>query len=103
MYNELSPNADFEVVFVSPDKDDETFKTYFSKMLWLAIPFSDSETRTRLNELFHVNDIPHLALLDETRKVVTQDGVDIIHCHGVVGYPFTSKRVCCEFDEKSHQ
>jgi len=93
VYNELSPKGDFEVVFVSRDKDDETFKNYFSKMPWLAIPFSDSETRNRLKELCHVKGIPHLALLDDTGKVVTEDGVHIIREYGTEGYPFTSKRV----------
>jgi len=93
VYNELSPNGDFEVVFVSADEDEEAFKSYFSKMPWLAIPFSDSETRSRLDELFNVNGIPHLALLDEAGKVITEDGVDIIRDYGAEGYPFTSERV----------
>ncbi|WJX87605.1 protein-disulfide reductase [Trifolium repens] len=93
VYNELSPNGDFEVVFVSADEDDEAFNSYFSKMPWLAIPFSDSETRKRLNELFHVHGIPHLTLLDETGNVVAEDGVGIIRDYGAEGYPFTSKRV----------
>ncbi|PNX76182.1 putative nucleoredoxin 1-like protein, partial [Trifolium pratense] len=93
VYNELSPNGDFEVVFVSADEDEEAFKNYFSKMPWLAIPFSDTETRNSLDELFHVNGIPHLALLHETGKVITEDGVDIIRDYGAEGYPFTSERV----------
>jgi nucleoredoxin len=59
----------------------------------LSISFSDSETCNSLDELFHVNGIPHLALLDETGKVVTKDGVDIIRDYGAEGYPFTSERV----------
>ncbi|XP_073219884.1 probable nucleoredoxin 1 [Cicer arietinum] len=92
-YNELSPNGEFEVVFITADEDDEAFKSYFSKMPWLAIPFSDSDTRNRLDELFHVNGIPHLALLDETGKVVAEDGVDIIREYGPEAFPFTSERI----------
>ncbi|XP_020228433.1 probable nucleoredoxin 1 [Cajanus cajan] len=93
VYNEVAPKGDFEVIFVTADEDDESFSSYFSKMPWLAIPFSDSETRSRLEELFHVRGIPHLALLDGTGKVVTEDGVDIISEFGVEGYPFTSTRI----------
>ncbi|RDX89787.1 putative nucleoredoxin 1, partial [Mucuna pruriens] len=78
VYNEVAPKGDFEVVFVTADKGDESFNSYFSKMPWLAIPFSDSETRSRLDELFEVMGIPHLVLLDETGKVVTEDGVEVI-------------------------
>ncbi|KAF7123828.1 hypothetical protein RHSIM_Rhsim12G0116600 [Rhododendron simsii] len=69
VYNELSPKGDFEIVFVSADRADEAFKGYFSKMPWLAIPFSDSNTRDRLDELFKVMGIPHLVILDENGKV----------------------------------
>ncbi|KAK7361848.1 hypothetical protein VNO77_03933 [Canavalia gladiata] len=93
VYNEIAPKGDFEVVFVTADEDDESFKSYFSKMPWLAIPFSDSETRSQLDELFHVRGIPHLTLIDETGKVVTEDGVDVIREHGAEGYPFTLARV----------
>lgn len=93
MYNEVSPKGDFEVVFVTADIDDESFKSYFSKMPWLAIPFSDSETRSRLDELFQVKGIPHLVLLDETGKVVTKDGDGVIREYGVEGYPFTLARI----------
>lgn len=34
-----------EVVFVSNDRDEESFKNYFSKMDWLAVPFSRAATR----------------------------------------------------------
>ncbi|KAL6983699.1 protein-disulfide reductase [Sarracenia purpurea var. burkii] len=93
VYNKLSPNGDFEIVFVSADEDEESFKAYFSKMPWLAIPFSDSNTRDRLDELFKVMGIPNLAILDECGKVVTEDGVQIIRDYGVDAYPFTSERV----------
>jgi nucleoredoxin len=43
--------------------------------------------------LFHVNDIPHLALFDENGNVVAHDGVGIIGDYGAAGYPFTLKRV----------
>ncbi|KAK6931054.1 DC1, partial [Dillenia turbinata] len=93
LYNELSEKGDFEVVFVSADEDDESFKGYFSKMPWLAIPFSDSETRDRLDGLFKVMGIPFLVIIDEDGKVVSDDGVEIVREYGVEGYPFTRKRI----------
>ncbi|PIM99447.1 Thioredoxin, nucleoredoxin [Handroanthus impetiginosus] len=89
VYNELLQVNKFEIVFVSNDKDNESFDKYFSKMPWLAIPFSDSETRERLNEVFAVSGIPHLVLLDENGKVLTNKGVGVIREHGVKAYPFT--------------
>ncbi|KAL0327259.1 UNVERIFIED_CONTAM: putative nucleoredoxin 1 [Sesamum angustifolium] len=93
VYNELLQVNKFEIVFVSSDEDDESFNAYFSKMPWLAIPFSDSETRGQLDELFTVSGIPHLEILDENGKVLSGDGVEIIQEHGVEGYPFTSEHI----------
>ncbi|XP_044490323.1 probable nucleoredoxin 1 isoform X1 [Mangifera indica] len=92
-YDELSSKGDLEVVFVSGDEDEEAFKGYFSKMPWLAIPFSDSETRDRLDELFKVSGVPYLVILDENGKVLTDSGVEIIREYGVEGYPFTEEKI----------
>lgn len=62
VYEELASKGDFEVIFVSSDRDEDSFKDYFSKMPWLSIPFSDSETVKRLKELFKVRGIPHLVV-----------------------------------------
>lgn len=93
VYNELLPKGNFEVVFVSADENEESFKAYFGKMPWTAVPFSDSVTRDQLDALFTVRGIPHLVIIDESGKVSTEDGVDIILEHGVEGYPFTPERV----------
>ncbi|XVE92417.1 hypothetical protein REPUB_Repub01dG0095200 [Reevesia pubescens] len=93
VYSELSPKGDFEIIFVSGDEDEESFNGYFSKMPWLALPFSDSETRSRLDELFKVMGIPHLVLLDQNGKVSTADGVGIIREYGEEGYPFTPEKI----------
>ncbi|KAL6351352.1 hypothetical protein AAG906_035144 [Vitis piasezkii] len=81
-YNELSSNDDFEIIFVSGDNDDESFNGYFSKMPWLAIPFSDSDARDQLNELFKVMGFQTF-----------EDGVDIIQEYGVEAYPFTPEKI----------
>ncbi|XP_021895791.1 probable nucleoredoxin 1 [Carica papaya] len=93
VYDELFPKGDLEVVFISADEDDHSFNEYFSVMPWLAIPFSDSDTRNRLDELFKVRGIPHLVILDENGKVVSDDGVGIVREYGVEGFPFTLERV----------
>lgn len=93
VYEELASKGDFEVIFVSSDRDENSFGDYFSKMPWLAIPFSDSETKKRLNELFKVRGIPHLVVLDPNGKVSTDQGVRLVSEHGVNAYPFTSEQI----------
>ncbi|CAK9313924.1 unnamed protein product [Citrullus colocynthis] len=62
-------------------------------MPWLAIPFSDSDTNERLNELFQVRGIPHLVVLDANGKVSTDDGVRLVGEYGFNAYPFTSEQI----------
>ncbi|KAL7149111.1 hypothetical protein ABFS83_05G017500 [Erythranthe nasuta] len=93
VYNELAQSKNFEIIFISSDKDDESFDAYFSKMPWLAIPFSDYDTRQKLDELFGVSVIPHLVILNEDGKILTSEGVRVIEENGSDGYPFTSEHI----------
>ncbi|KAA8530621.1 hypothetical protein F0562_005445 [Nyssa sinensis] len=93
VYNELSSKSDFEIILISADEYVESFNNYFSKMPWLAVPFSDSETRNRLNKLFEVDGIPHLVILDEKGKVLSDEGVEIVLNYGAEGHPFTPERM----------
>ncbi|KAL6189863.1 hypothetical protein ACLB2K_036264 [Fragaria x ananassa] len=92
-YNALASKGDFEVIFVSADEDEESFNGYFSKMPWLAIPFSDSEARDSLDEQFKVRGIPHLVFLCEEGRVRNASGVEIVREYGADGYPFTIERL----------
>uniref|UniRef100_A0A7N0T5V9 protein-disulfide reductase n=1 Tax=Kalanchoe fedtschenkoi TaxID=63787 RepID=A0A7N0T5V9_KALFE len=96
VYNELSSKGDFEIIFVSGCTDDaESFDWYFLelRMPWLAIPFADTETRDNLYSLFEVEGIPHLVILDEEGKVVTDRGRSVIDEYGVDAYPFTAELI----------
>lgn len=57
--------GDFEVVFVSADRDEASFKGYFGQMPWTALPYGDARIDA-LNSIFEVEGIPTLILLDGT-------------------------------------
>ncbi|XP_059670927.1 probable nucleoredoxin 1 [Cornus florida] len=93
VYNKLSSKNDFEIILVSADDDAKFFEEYFVKMPWLAIPFSDLEVREKLNELFKVEGIPHLVILDEKGEVLSEVGAELIMKYGEEVYPFTPEKV----------
>ncbi|XP_015894781.2 probable nucleoredoxin 1 [Ziziphus jujuba] len=93
LYKEIASKGNFEVVFISSDKDDESFKDFFSEMQWLAIPYSDSDTQKRLGDLFNVKVIPSLVIVDENGHASTEQGTKIVAEYGVDGYPFTPERM----------
>ncbi|KAJ1296767.1 hypothetical protein BS78_01G327400 [Paspalum vaginatum] len=90
----LQDKSLLEVVFVSRDKDEESFNAYFAKMPWLAVPFSDSECIKRLVSRFKVNGIPNVVILDaETGEICTKEGVQLISEYGIGASPFTPERI----------
>ncbi|XP_077995351.1 nucleoredoxin-like [Glandiceps talaboti] len=66
-------NKDFEVIFVSSDRSEESFDQYFSSMPWLAIPYGDPRV-SQLSKRFEVSGIPTLVVIDDTGEVITKDG-----------------------------
>ena len=93
-YGELSSEGKgLEVVFVSGDRDEDSFNGYFSKMPWLAIPFSDSKARDQLKKLFKLRGIPHLVILDARGEVVNEEGVEAVRDYGSGAYPFTLEKI----------
>ena len=64
----------FEVIFVSSDRDENAFDEYRDEMPWLAMPFRDRELKAKLSKTFKVTGIPSLVVLDETGSVITTDG-----------------------------
>ncbi|NXT28534.1 NXN protein, partial [Syrrhaptes paradoxus] len=44
----------FEILFVSADRSEDSFKQYFSEMPWVAVPYTDEARRSRLNRLYGI-------------------------------------------------
>ena len=75
-YKELvSQGKPFQVVFVSSDRDQAQFDGYYNEMPWLALPFSERDTKSKLSEKYGITGIPTLVLLDgATGELKTKDG-----------------------------
>merc|ERR1712232_244234 len=67
-----------EVVFVSSDKDDGSFKEYFGEMPWLAMPFENREKKNELSKKFKISGIPALIIVDADGKTITKDGREAV-------------------------
>jgi len=75
IYAGLKENKDFEVIFVSSDRDEASFKDYFGSMPWLALPFDERKLKAKLSGKFKVQGIPTLVILDPaTGAAITTDG-----------------------------
>ena len=63
-----------EIVFVSLDKDQGQFNSYFSTMPWLSVPFENSESRELLQDTYGIQGIPTFLVFDKTGKCIDQKG-----------------------------
>ena len=64
----------FEIIFVSSDKDEAQFNEYFAEMPWVALPYSERNRKEQLSGVFQVEGIPTLVILDKNGNVIRKDG-----------------------------
>ncbi|KAH1121517.1 hypothetical protein J1N35_004677 [Gossypium stocksii] len=82
----------FEIVFVSNDRDQSSFDSYYGTMPWLALPFGDPIIRT-LAKYFDVQGIPCLIIIGPDGKTVTKQGRNLINLYQENAYPFTDAKL----------
>merc|ERR1719197_2192009 len=71
--NDLS-KKNFEIIFVSSDRDQAAFDGYLSEMPWLALPFSDRKRKAMLSDMFDVEGIPTFAIVGPDGKTINAEG-----------------------------
>jgi len=64
-----------EVVFISSDRDEGSFKEYYGEQPWLALPFSARDKKAALSKKYKVSGIPSLVIINpEDGSTITSDG-----------------------------
>jgi thiol-disulfide isomerase/thioredoxin len=67
-----------EVIFVSSDRDEDSFKGYYKEMPWLALDYSQRKEKELLSNHFGVEGIPSLVILDKDGSVINKEGRNAI-------------------------
>jgi len=72
---EVASTHGLEIIFVSSDRDEASFQQYYSKMPFLAMPFSNRALAQHAKQMFGVRGIPSFVVLDSLsgRVVVSPD------------------------------
>jgi nucleoredoxin len=63
-----------EIIFVSSDRDEASFKEYSGEMPWLCLPYEKRDQKAALSDAFGVNGNPSLGVCNPDGTVVTTDG-----------------------------
>jgi|UniRef100_K3WGP7 nucleoredoxin len=70
----VEEHSEFELVFVSADRDTPSFEEYFAEMPFKALPFENRAQQQALSRKFGVTGIPMLIFLNDKGEVITMDG-----------------------------
>lgn len=74
MYKNAFKAKGMEIVFVSSDRDEGSFKEYYGEQPWAALPFGKRDIKEALSKKFKVGGIPSLVILDAEGKTITKEG-----------------------------
>ncbi|CAL4939875.1 unnamed protein product [Urochloa decumbens] len=92
-YNKIKEkNGDFEIIFISSDRDQSSFDEFFSEMPWMALPLED-ERKAFLKKTFRIRGIPSLVAIGPTGQTVSKDAKAQLMLHGADAFPFTEERL----------
>ena len=81
LYQEVEKESlPFRIVFVSLDRDEESFKEYHSTMPWSAVPLKNGKI---IEEYFQNRDIPTLVVLSSDGQISTRKGHEDIGRKGI--------------------
>jgi nucleoredoxin len=86
---------DFELVFVSSDRDQSAFDEYHKEMTFMAMPYSNRDGKNELSKAFGVSGIPSLVFVDAaTGKLITDEGRGAISADTFIeDFPYHPKPV----------
>lgn len=83
-YDEIKEQKkDFEIIFVTSDRDDKEFNEYYESMPWLAIARSESSAISSLKNHFGVQGIPKLVVVDKAGEIVDDNARATVQNFGV--------------------
>ncbi len=98
-YTKLKESRDdFELVFVSSDRDENAFNEYFDTMSFCALPYEHREAKATISKLFQVQGIPTLIMLgpvsDESgnRPLINKNIRKFIENEEFSEFPFHKKK-----------
>ena len=71
-------NASFEIVLIPKDFTQAEFLSYFQGMNWLSVPFEDQKRIDWLTQLFSIESIPALVILNQDGQIVNSNAYQAI-------------------------
>lgn len=78
MYRNSFKAKGMEIIYVSRDRNEEQFKSYYDEQPWVAIPYEEQDKIDALSKKYKVKSIPTLVILDSDGKLITKEGREAV-------------------------
>lgn len=69
---------DIEIIYISSDKDQEEFNTYWENMPFPALIYENRKDKEELTKLYNIGKIPSLIFLNINGDIIINNGKDLI-------------------------
>jgi nucleoredoxin len=78
-YKTYAKEKDFEIIYISSDRDEKAFNDYYKDMPWLTLIYSERKKKEELGKKFAITGIPTLLLIDgDSGDILCKDARDKI-------------------------
>ena len=85
-YNEINKEKkQIEIIFISFDRDEKSFKEYYDTMPWVTLPFSNDKKKT-IAKAYSINGIPALFVFDNQGKLIDSDARTTVQAKSKNGF-----------------
>lgn len=74
----VEEHPEFELIFISSDREEAGFAGYYSDMPFKALPYALREKKVELGAKFEIKFIPALVFLNEKGEVITKHGQELV-------------------------
>ncbi|OMJ69306.1 hypothetical protein SteCoe_33004 [Stentor coeruleus] len=83
-----SSSKKFEIIFVSFDRNEDTFEAFSQEMPWLIVPYKNETLRIGLAKKFQISDSFHLVITTPLWKVISQNAIEDVKCKAAQSFDF---------------
>lgn len=73
----IKQGHNFEIIFISLDRDERAALSYFATMPWKMLPYEDRDSESELSDKYDLSGVPNLVLLDTDGSVLSPDCGDL--------------------------
>ena len=82
----VAAGKSFEIVFVSSDREEPDFDSYFGEQPWLALPYAERKLKAALGKKYEVSGIPWLVVLNAKTGALVHNEADTVVGQGTPAY-----------------